>query len=86
MDEKLVLYQQLQKAKRDEIARRVQVHHGKIARVKERITRERALAPTPLAMLAHGDSWFDYPLSGNTQSLVRRTSSNICKTWEVLTH
>ena len=25
----------------------------------------KAVAPRPLVMLAHGDSWFDYPLSGN---------------------
>jgi hypothetical protein len=45
MDEKLVLYQQLQKAKRDEIARRIEAHRGKIAREKARMTRARALVP-----------------------------------------
>jgi hypothetical protein len=25
--------------------------------------------PAPLALLAHGDSWFDYPLSGNAPTL-----------------
>jgi hypothetical protein len=69
MDEKIVSHQQLQKAKRDEIARRVQTHQDKIAREKARITIARAVGPTPLAMLAHGDSWFDYPLSGNTPIL-----------------
>jgi hypothetical protein len=69
MDEKLVLYRQLQKAKRDEIARRVEAHRSKIAREKARMTRAGAVVPNRLAMLAHGDSWFDYPLSGNTPIL-----------------
>jgi hypothetical protein len=29
--------------------------------------------PAPLLMLAHGDSWFDYPLNGNDISLSGRT-------------
>jgi hypothetical protein len=68
MDEKLVLHQQLQKAKRDEIARRVRAHQDKIAREKARMRAGPAVAPR-LAILAHGDSWFDYPLSGNTPIL-----------------
>jgi hypothetical protein len=37
-------------------------------RMKTR-TALRAGAPAPLVMLAHGDSWFDYPLDGNDVSL-----------------
>lgn len=66
MDEKLALHQQLLKSKQDEILRRTQIHKGKIERAKARMKAALAGAISPLAMLAHGNSWFDYPLSGNT--------------------
>jgi len=69
MDEKIDLHQQLHEAMDDEIAKRTQIHQANIARIKSAIaTRRLAAAPAPsvpLALLAHGDSWFDYPLSGN---------------------
>ncbi len=56
----------------DEIAERTKVHQGKIARLKTARANLRAAGAqpqsTPLVMLAHGDSWFDYPLSGNSVS------------------
>jgi hypothetical protein len=55
-----------------EIAERIQVHQQRIARLKSaRAALSVANAQpqsTPLVMLANGDSWFDYPLSGNDVS------------------
>jgi hypothetical protein len=68
----LVLRQQLRDVINEEIARRTEVHQAKIARLKTGRANVMALgAPEPMAplvMLAHGDSWFDYPLSGNDLS------------------
>jgi len=57
----------------DEITERIKIHQGIIAKLK---TARASLMvagaqprSTPLVMLAHGDSWFDYPLSGNDLSL-----------------
>lgn len=73
MRESLVLRQQLSDSIDQEIATRTKVHQGRIARIKGVKARMLATsAPpvaTPLVMLAHGDSWFDYPLSGNDLSL-----------------
>lgn len=70
MDEKIDLHQQLHEAIDDEIAKRTQIHQANIARIKTAIaTRTLAAAPAPslpLTLLAHGNSWFDYPLAGNT--------------------
>ncbi len=48
-------------------------HQTNIARFKTAATTLRSLGaparPEPLTMLANGDSWFDYPLSGNDLSL-----------------
>jgi hypothetical protein len=65
MDEKIAPYQALRRSKQDEIARRVQVHQRNIASENARMKAARVVVPPPLAILAHGDSWFDYPLSGN---------------------
>ncbi len=58
---------------KSEIAQRTQIHQAKIAALKtaraERFAAGAPAAPTPLVMLAHGDSWFDYPLNGNDLSL-----------------
>ena len=47
-----------------EISRRGIIFRRRISRLRQ----ERAAA-TQLVMLAHGDSWFDYPLNGNLVSL-----------------
>src|SRR5262245_58070243 len=56
-----------------EIAERTRHHQARIARLKTSAANLRATgapaAPMPLVMLPHGDSWFDYPLSGNSLSL-----------------
>lgn len=72
MRESLALRQQMRDAIDQEIADRIKIHQGKIGRLKiARASLRTAGAlppPTPLVMLAHGDSWFDYPLSGNSLS------------------
>src|SRR5262245_22004440 len=69
MRQSLALGQQIRESINDEIAQRTKIHQTKIARLKTSRARLMAAgAPppvTPLVMLAHGDSWFDYPLSGN---------------------
>jgi hypothetical protein len=57
-----------------EMKRRTQAHHAAIARLKSaqglaRPGAQPAAAKRPLVLLAHGDSWFDYPLDGNDLSL-----------------
>ena len=73
MDQKLALRQQLLQAMDDEIAKRTKAQQDAVARIRSAVAsrrRAKAAAPSlPLAMLAHGDSWFDYPLSGNSLSL-----------------
>jgi hypothetical protein len=60
VDKKIELYRRLQKANQEELERRKQIHQKKVAKIKARKGVQR-----PLAILAHGDSWFDYPLNGN---------------------
>jgi len=71
--ESLTLSQQMYDSINEEIAARQQIHQARIARLRAaRASMIRAAAPTParpLVMLAHGDSWFDYPLDGNGLSL-----------------
>jgi hypothetical protein len=71
--ESLVLRQEMRDAINQEIAERTRIHQARIARLKTSMANLRAAgapaAPMPLVMLAHGDSWFDYPLSGNSLSL-----------------
>ena len=73
MDEKLLLRQRMRQEMDDEIVQRTRIHQAKIARLRVAARSRRALgakAPSvPLVMLAHGDSWFDYPLDGNSISL-----------------
>lgn len=73
MRQSVELRQQLRDAIDDEIAQRTDAHQRTIARLKSStqvIAAAGALASVrPLVMLAHGDSWFDYPLSGNDVSL-----------------
>src|SRR5208282_4013064 len=55
-----------------EVAERTLLHQVKVAALKSaQAARPQSLsaasggAANPLVMLAHGDSWFDYPLVGN---------------------
>src|ERR1700740_2906095 len=71
MRKRVLLRQQYRDAIKSEIAERTQIHQAKIAALKAGragLTAE-ALPAAPLVMLAHGDSWFDYPLDGNSLSL-----------------
>jgi hypothetical protein len=74
----LALRQQLRDSMDDEIAKRTKKHQAQIASIRtaaaNRLAAGAAPPNTPLVMLAHGDSWFDYPLSGNSISL---TSTDI---------
>lgn len=73
MRQSLQLKQQLQQAIQAEIATRTQQHQAQIAALKSpaanQLASHAARAGEPLALLAHGDSWFDYPLDGNALSL-----------------
>jgi len=73
MPDNVLLFNQARQAIDQDIAQRTKIHQATVARVKTAANALRAAgvpaAPTtPLAMLAHGDSWFDYPLSGNGPS------------------
>jgi hypothetical protein len=54
--------QQMQLLIEGEIAQRTTQHRLRISKIPRG-------AAAPLTLLAHGDSWFDYPLSGNSVSL-----------------
>lgn len=73
MRKSLVLRQELQESIRSEIAERTARHQARVAALKMATARPRASGIAamvePLVMLAHGDSWFDYPLNGNSISL-----------------
>jgi len=65
----LALQQQLRDSMDDEIATRIKVHQTRIASIRTAAASRMAAGATPpvtpLVMLAHGDSWFNYPLNGN---------------------
>jgi len=73
MRKSLLLRQQLRESIKSEIAERTQRHQARVAALKTAMARPLAAgvsaAVQPLVMLAHGDSWFDYPLDGNSLSL-----------------
>ena len=73
MRRSISLRQQLNEAITAEIAERTAAHQAAMARLKTfkkaAAVASTAPAPEPLVMLAHGDSWFDYPLAGNSVSL-----------------
>ena len=73
MQQSLTLRRQMRDTINEDIAARTRAHQAKLARLRAaRTALAAAAAPapaTPLVMLAHGDSWFDYPLSGNDLSL-----------------
>lgn len=71
MRESIGLTQQMNDSISREIATRIQVHQARIARLRTSHAssiRSGASPAKPLVMLAHGDSWFDYPLDGNALS------------------
>jgi len=73
MRNSVALSQQMQDSINADIVTRTRVHQARIARLRAVRASMRMMgspaAATPLTMLAHGDSWFDYPLAGNTPSL-----------------
>jgi hypothetical protein len=46
-----------------EITARIEAHQSEVARIRVSV---RAGGQPPLMLLAHGDSWFNYPCDGNT--------------------
>ena len=73
MRSSIALKRQLKQSIDSEIASRVQQHQGTIAqlRVGQNVVAAAGAPPKlePLVILAQGDSWFDYPLSGNSLSV-----------------
>ncbi|TGQ74414.1 MAG: SGNH/GDSL hydrolase family protein [Mesorhizobium sp.] len=69
MDQPEFAQQALQRQIEQDIAKRTQVHQANIQRLAaardSAATLEAAVVNRPLVMLAQGDSWFDYPLTGN---------------------
>lgn len=69
----LAVRQQLRDTIKSEVAERTQKHQARIAALRtgqtKAVTRGAPPPTSPLVMLAHGDSWFDYPLDGNSLSL-----------------
>jgi hypothetical protein len=67
MQETIALRHQYRDSIREEINQRIKDHQATIAALRSaQRTMTAAPAANPLIMLAHGDSWFDYPLDGNT--------------------
>ncbi len=75
MRQSLVFRKALRDSIKEEVAERTQLHQAKVAALKAaqavrpQVLVAGAAEASPLVMLAHGDSWFDYPLSGNDPSL-----------------
>jgi hypothetical protein len=75
MRQSLVFRAALRDSINADVAERTRVHQAKVAAWKAaRAARPEALVAgaaeaSPLFMLSHGDSWFDYPLNGNDLSL-----------------
>src|SRR5262245_5743101 len=70
MNDNVQALQQLQNSIDADVARRTKEHQEAIARIKMAAAHAETLAAgitvrRPLALLANGDSWFDYPLIGN---------------------
>jgi hypothetical protein len=74
MDEPSFVQEQARQQIEQDIQKRIQVHKANIGRlVASRTSAETlnvAVSNRPLVMLAQGDSWFDYPLTGNGLPLV----------------
>lgn len=69
MDQQEFVQEAAQRRIDEDIAKRIKVHQANIERLETAIESagnlEAAVANRPLVMLAQGDSWFDYPLTGN---------------------
>src|SRR5579862_3645797 len=69
MDDQAFVQAQLRDKIEQDIQQRIQVHQANIARLAASRYSAQTLKVTvrnrPLVMLAQGDSWFDYPLTGN---------------------
>lgn len=72
MQRSVIAQQQLQAAIQKDIADRTAIHQARLRTLRTAELTLRALRPAgapphpqPLIMFANGDSWFDYPLSGN---------------------
>ncbi len=69
MDEQIFVQSELRQRIENDIRQRIQVHKANVARLAASQESARmlgaAVANRPLIMLAQGDSWFDYPLTGN---------------------
>ena len=69
MDQPEFVQQAVQRRIDDDIAKRVRVHQANIQRLAaardSAHTLKAAVSTRPPVMLAQGDSWFDYPLTGN---------------------
>lgn len=69
MRESMILRMQMRNSIRQELTQRTESHQQAVRRMHIGIAALNAAgaapATSPLVMLAHGDSWFDYPLSGN---------------------
>jgi hypothetical protein len=77
MPDSVTTAQETRDAINRDIAIRTKAYQTEIARfqaLNANLTNLGAALPhTPLAMLAHGDSWFDYPLTGNVPSPLQPT-------------
>ena len=58
------LQAELRDSIQDEIDGRIHTHQRELVRLRAAMA-ARPQAPTPLMILSHGDSWFNYPLTGN---------------------
>jgi hypothetical protein len=58
-----------------DIAERIEAHQREVALVKANLRRDGQ--QPPLMLLAHGDSWFNYPLNGNSVELPPRDTDII---------
>jgi hypothetical protein len=72
----LLLQQSARQSIDADIAARTLRHQASIAglrgaRAEAAAELAEAVAPSPLILLAHGDSWFDYPLTGNGLPIVQ---------------
>ncbi|HEV2268666.1 MAG TPA: hypothetical protein VGR92_04335 [Steroidobacteraceae bacterium] len=72
MVDRITLQSALQASVDKEIAERTQAHQEEVARLLSaaKVLSANGVAgpQMPLSLLAHGDSWFDYPLDGNSLS------------------
>jgi hypothetical protein len=70
MRSSIAAYQNFRKIVEEEIAERIRKHQRTVSGLKRLKASLKAagrqLPSEPLVILAHGDSWFDYPADGNT--------------------